>query len=254
VWTWGDLAQVRATAVFETTEKGFLEAHAEVRRGPLLAVTAGTVRCGEHRLKGRLAAAAAARRDYLWERDLRLRDPMLVQRVGPGAVSVRVFPVSVRAPTTVRLDGFALAAGVGLTGPRLYRTGDSFLAVLPRTPEAERAADLVDEARGRVLVFLTAGQATVRYGDRARTAVEVPCVDALRDALRGRGEKAVTGEALLVALPEGSRAPPHLAVGTSPRPALVPADRPRWTGPGDDPTPPPPPPPPPRAPAVAPPE
>jgi hypothetical protein len=219
---WGDLEQVRVTVTFETkVERTFLEAHARIERPPVLAVTAGTVTCVEADLTGIRAPDERARRDYLWERDRRLRDPMLVRAEGIGAVSVRVFPVSTRAPMIARLDAFTLAEPAGTAGPRLYRTSDRFLAVVPRTPENERDADFVDAAGGRALFFLTEAQARVRHADLVAAAVEVPCLDALRDAIRGRGDAAVTADTSLVALPKGSRAPDDLFVGPAEKAPLL---------------------------------
>lgn len=214
VEAWGEIAQVRVTTDFAAAEdRTFLEAFARVERSPLLAVTAGRVNCIEHDLTGVLAPSQGARRDYLWERDRRIRDPMLVVREGPGTVSMRVWPISVRGTTTATLEGFTLLAPPASGGTRIYRTGDLYLVVLPWTREVAKEADFVDEAGKRVLFVLSKGVCRARFGARADAAVEVPCVPALRDAIRGRGDASVNGATALVALPAGAHAPSNLFVG-----------------------------------------
>jgi hypothetical protein len=243
---WGEVARLRVTTVFRTdVERTFLEASARVEAAPLLAVTGGSVTCVEHDLAGVLAPSTSATRDYLWERDRRLRDPMLVRLDGLGAVTMRVFPISSKGPTTATLEAFSLLAPPGSGAPRLYRTGARFLVVLPRTEANEREADFVDEAGGRVLRFLSETVCRVRFGALVDTALEVPCVDALRDAARGSGSAAVNGATALVALPRGSKAPADLFVGPAHLAPVV-SSGPVPPGLREPSDPPPPPPPPPR--------
>ena len=245
VRTWGELAEVRVTTVFEAeADKGFLEAFARVERPPLLAVTGGGVTCVEEDVTGTLTPSQGARRDYLWERNRRLRDPMLVLRENAGAVTLRVFPISARGTTTATLRGYTLLAAPDSLRPRLYRTEDRFLVVLPRTEVSERDADFVDEAGARVLLLLPKTACCVRYPALMKEAVEVPCVPALSSAIRGKGTGAVNDATALVALPAGSRAPSALFVGPAQdAPWFDPGVPPGLRAPGD-PSPPPPPPPP----------
>ena len=254
VHTWLELAEVRATTVFATAEERtleehtFLEAFARIEQPTVFAVTGGKVTCVEHDLHAVRSPERVARRDYLWERDRRLRDPMLVLRDGPGAVSMRVFPISVKGPTTATLEGFVLLPRHALapSGPHLYRTDRHFLVVLARTPETAKDADFVDEAGDRVLVFLSEAACRARYGARADKAVEVPCVPALRDAVLGGGDEAVCDSTALVALPPGSQAPANLFIGLPKDAPWIDPSRPPSLAPRPDPkdpTPPPPPPP-----------
>ena len=246
--TWGDLVRVRTTLHFAAAEEHqFLEASVRVEEPTALAVVVGEVTCVEHVLRGVLTPSLTARRDYLWERDTHLRDPMLVLPEGPGRVAVRVFPISHRGTTTATLWGFAVRPLPG-GEPRCYRTGEEFRVVAPRARAGLRDDDLVDAASGVGLRFLSASEMRWFHPALARQAVEVPCVPALRCAVRGRGGSAVNRATALVALPRTAHAPANLFVGPAADAPLL-ADPLALREPSDPlPPPPPPPSPPPEAP------
>ena len=115
---WGDLVEVETRVRFETKRtRGVVEGHALVSHAPLFAAAGGVIEMGTSRLPGRLAPSVAARRDYLWER-LGGRDPLLVLRADAGAVRLRAFPITSKAPTFAVVRGYALSDDVGRRGRR----------------------------------------------------------------------------------------------------------------------------------------
>lgn len=216
VEAWGDLVQVETRVRFETRRsRGFVEGHAVIRHAPLFAATAGRVEIGDGHLEARLGASAGARRDYLWERR-RNRDPLLVLRVDAGAVQLRVFPIARKQATFAVVRGYALSDEVGRKGVRVYRTGTSYLAVVPLgSVGKDEEPDFIDRGGDRALFFVDQAEARKRYGAAARKAREVPCVQALRCAVHDDGVDAVTRHAALVAVPKGGGAPKDLSVGES---------------------------------------
>jgi len=235
---WGEIGRVRIRTTFAAeVDPQFLEAAVRVEQAPLLAITSGTVRCVAETLTGVLRPSQRARRDYLWERDTRVRDPMLVLRRTASVVDVRVFPVSTRGTTTVELEGYVLLRHESPGGPRAYRTEDLFLVVLPPSAD-ETAPDLVDDAGGRTVRFLSDVEMKALHPGLVARAVDVPCVPALRDAVLGTGDAAVTESTALVALPSGSQAPTSLFIGRAQDAPLLTATR---ALDATDPTPPPPP-------------
>jgi hypothetical protein len=215
VETWGDLARVKTTTAFATDQKyRFLEAYASIEVAPLLAVTAGTILTGDHEMVGVRAPSQEARRDYLWERNWSLRDPMLVARHDESTVHVRAFPIAKGVPTTVTLEGYTLAPAPESEEPRFYRTGDVFLRVSP-TAKAARwlPVDFWDEKGGRAIQILDLEACTRWFPKHVESAVEVPCVPALVGAITSKSDAAVNQDTLLVAVTPRRKAPKNLYVG-----------------------------------------
>jgi len=214
VTAWDDLVEVETRVRFETVrERGFVEGHATVAHAPLFAAVACAVEMGDQALEGRIVASAAARRDYLWERQ-RQRDPLLVLRRDAASVKLRVFPITRAQPTFAVVRGYALSDDVGSAGVRLYCTDARYLAVVPlKGLAADAEPDFVDPGGGRALFFLDAAEVLRRFGGALRHARDVPCVRALECAVRDHGVAAVTRHAALVAVPAGRGAPTDLIVG-----------------------------------------
>lgn len=220
-----------------------LEAYASVTMAPVLAITEGHVRANDQKLVGVLNAAGPARRDYLWERDRRKRDPLLVQRHASDTVSLRVFPVQKDVHVQATLLGFALTEAPSSDAVRVYRTGLAHLVVVPLTHPTAARADLRDEAGGRALLLLGWRECRKLFPPRVHPAREIPGVDAICVAVRGTGSAAVTDTTVLVALPKGSRAPTDLFVGDVKDAPLIDGGVPPGLREPADPVPPPPPPP-----------
>ena len=200
---WGDIELVRVTLTFRTEQKrGAVEGFARLRLAPLFAAVGGQVQAHgtASPLIARLHDSEPARRTYLWIRNTKLIDPLLVMRREPGVVDVRAFPVTREAPLRVAIEGYRLVPRKGVPGLRIYRTGERYLTV---------AADGKHE-------FLSRDDCRRRHGSAA--AIVVPCVPALETAATNRGDAASGAERVLTAYPKGSKPGPVVAADAPPPP------------------------------------
>jgi hypothetical protein len=211
---WGDVARCRTRLVLRARpERRATEAYVRLEPGPLFAVVAGELSNGDETLPARLEPSRDARRKYLFGRRFMNRDPLLVLRRGPGRIDLRVYPVSRDVAATVEVDGYVLADAPSSEAPRLYRTADRYLAILPAARDPHRStAALWEKAAfwegGRSLHFLSRAECRERFGtDEAR---EVPFVHALEAAATGQGAQAASGDMALVALPPDAPLPPFI--------------------------------------------
>ncbi|MFQ5843597.1 MAG: hypothetical protein ACE5JG_01265 [Planctomycetota bacterium] len=204
--SWGDLRRIQVRVTFQARDDVLGEAHAPVRVPPLFAVSAARVERKGASLAASPTPSQEGRKRYI-ETKRRELDPLLLVRRSPGSYDLRAFPVGAHSKTVVVIEGYALAD----RPPRLYRTGDRFLAVAPLPAKGEAdGARLADHKRGRALRFLDRTQAQRRFGAAAVSAArQVPCVAQL-EAAAGN-----TGRSVWLALepeePETTEAPARVA-------------------------------------------
>ncbi len=209
---WGDIELVRVTLTFRTEQDvGAVEGFARLRLAPVFAAVGGQVQAHgtASPLIARLRDSEPARRTYLWIRQTKLIDPLLVMRREPGVVDVRAFPVTSEAPLRVAIEGYRLIPRKGVPGMRIYRTGERYLTV---------AADGKHE-------FLSRDDCRRRHGTAA--AIIVPCVPALETAATDRGNAAAGAKRVLAAYPNGSKPGPMAAADASPPPPPPPSTTPQ---------------------------
>lgn len=205
---WGDISQLRIVVRYGTElERGNLEGYTALRPGAVFAAVGGRIEQGDSILVAGLLPSEETRQKYLWERRRSTLDPMLVLRRGPGRVDLRAFPILHGKPTTVTVDGFALGAAPDGSAPRLYRTGERCLAVVPLAV-APGTPDFVDSTGGRALYFLSPVEARERFPEAEMSAV--PCVQALETAVTGAGNQAAAEICVLAALDPKCKLPPFV--------------------------------------------
>jgi hypothetical protein len=216
---------------------GLFEGYVPVEPGPLFAAVAGGLKNGDEALSADLKPSEEARRAYLYARRFFNFDPMLVLRRGPGKLDLRVYPLRRGVTATAAIEGYLLVDREPSSEPRLYRTKERYLAVVPlATDERREEAAFRDERRGRSLHFLSEAECRARFG--SRVAEEVPFVHALECAATGRGSGAACADTALVAIATDSPQPPF--VGPD-RVESVPGRVPPGLREPSDPEPPPPP-------------
>jgi hypothetical protein len=205
---WGDITQLRIVVRYGTeAERANLEGYTCLQPATVFAAVGGRIEQGESTLVAGLLPSEETRQKYLWERRRSTLDPMLVLRRGPGRVDLRAFPILQGQPVTVTVEGFALGAAPAGQGPRLYRTGERCLAVVPLADAPDGAA-MVDTAGGRALFFLSEVEARERYPRIEMTSI--PCVRALETAVTGAGTQAAAEVCVLAALDPRCKLPPFI--------------------------------------------